>query len=891
MKAMRWLQIWRLRLRALLRGGAVDRDLNDELRDHLQYLTDEYLAQGLTPRAARERALREFGGVTHLQEACRDARGVSWLTNAVQDVKYGARLLRRTPGFTIAAVLTLALGVGANTAIFSLVSAVLLRTLPVERPEELVFIQTAGSEGRGGTPPYPYFERVRAETTAFAGIAGVAGDDLRFEVDDTLEQAYGEIVSGNYFDMLGVKPVVGRLLTMEDEKLDPPVAVIGYGYWQRRFGGDLRAIGTQVTFAERVFTIVGVTPPPFWGMSPGRQVDVMLPITQARGMLTNLQTWSWFTAVARLKSGTTVEQATAQADTVFQSFMNTGLQTDEMRAKHFARIELTSAARGPERLRSRFAKPLYVLTLVAAFVLIIACVNLGNLLLVRGTARTREFAIRLATGAGSGRLLRQLLTETCLLFLLGALAAIPIAFVVIRAVTGFFAIGRLPIVLDVRYDWTLAAFAVVVALVAAIAAGLRPALRAARMDPHAAMKDGDGRVAGSHRVTMSARALVASQVALSFILVVGALMFVKTIVNLRSVDLGFTGERVLTMSLDPVLPGDGSRGARREQFWRRVLEHVRAIPGVRAASLSVLTPLSGRDTGRAIAVAGFQPQSRADATVRLNHVSEDYFRTFGIELVRGRDFTPKDAVRAAKVAIINEAAERAYFAGRSAIGETLRFGESNVYEVVGVVRNYKHRNLREAAPRFAFVPMWQPLDGISRITLAVSSLEPAAAVARAVAQEVRAIHPSTLISDVIGVEEQIDATLVSESLLSTLASSFAALAVGLAAIGLYGVLSYSVARRRSEFGVRLALGARPTRIASGIFREVAIQVGVGVAIGIPAALVIARSAESLLFGVTTSDPRNYVVSVAALVAVATVAAYLPARRAARVDPMLALRSE
>ena len=613
---MRVLDIWRLRIRALLNGRRADTDLDAELEAHLDYLTEEHIARGLSPREAREHAMREFGGMVRLKEECRDARGVSWLTNAVQDIKYGVRLLRRTPGFTIAAVVTLALGIGANTAIVSLVNTVMLRTLPVERPEELVFIQTAGSEGRGGTPPYPYFERVRAETTGFAGMTAFAGDELRVKVNGTLEQVFGEIASGNYFDMLGVKPVAGRLLTPDDEKLDPPVAVIGFGYWQRRFGGDADAIGARIAFGDLVFTIVGVTPPEFWGMSPDARSSVILPITQARGMLTNLQTWSWYSVIARLHPGTTVEQARTQADTVFQSFMNTGLQTEEMRVKHFARIELGSAARGSNGLRSRFSKPLYALTLVAALVLIIACVNLGNLLVVRGASRTREFAIRLAAGASSGRLLRQLLTETGLLFLLGALTAVPVALLVIRGLTGFFAIGRQPIVLDVHYDWTLGALAVVVSLVAAGLTGLWPAIRASGIDPHRAMKDGDGRAVGSHRIAGLARVLVASQVALSLVLVVGALMFVKTIVNLRSVDLGFTGERVITMSLDPVLPNGGS-GPTREQFWRHALERVRAISGVRAASLSVLSLIVSSNSASA---RRRRAESALNRAIDISHV-------------------------------------------------------------------------------------------------------------------------------------------------------------------------------------------------------------------------------------------------------------------------------
>jgi len=418
-----------------------------------------------------------------------------------------------------------------------------------------------------------------------------------------------------------------------------------------------------------------------------------------------------------------------------------------------------------------------------------------------------------------------------------------------------FSITSSRIVLDVHYDWRLAAFACGLALAAGLLTGLWPAVRALRTDPQAAMKDSEARVAGSQRARATGRVLVAGQVALSLVLLVTAVIFVKTMVNLRGVDLGFSGGQVLTMSLDPILPGATS-AASREQFWTRVLERVRGLPGVRAASLSVLTPLSGRDTGKGISVRGFQPRSEMDRIVHLNHVSEDYFRTFGIELIAGRAFTRRDAEGALKVAVANEAAAKTYFAGRTPMGETLDFGESGAYQVVGVVRDHKHKSVREEVPRFAFVPLWQRLDPITRITLSVSSDQQPSRVSRAVASEVRAIQPNTLVSDVIGVEEQIDATLVSERLLSTLATAFAALALGLAAIGLYGVVSYSVARRKSEFGIRIALGAPRARIALGVLRGVLLQVVAGLAMGLPVALVTARTAQGAAVRIDTSRSRE-----------------------------------
>jgi predicted permease len=886
---MPWPQRLRLRLRALVRGRAADRDLDDELHGHLQYLTDEYIAQGMSHRDARDRALREFGGVVRLKEECREAHGVAWLTSAGQDLTYGLRLLRRTPGFTLAAIATLALGIGVNTAIFSLVDTVLLRVLPVERPDELVFIETAGTAGRNGAPGYPVFARIRDEVPSFSGAAAFATDELRVDVDGNIEQVYGQVVSGSFFDVLGLKPVAGRLMTAADESLDPPVAVIGYGYWQRRFGGSPDAIGKTITSGDSVFTIVGVTPASFRGLQPGRQIDVSLPITHARGMLPVVNA-SWFEAVARLRAGATVVAATAEADTIYQSFRQEGDRSNEMRQRRFARIQLSPASRGLDRLRERFGTPLAALALLAAIVLLMACANLGNLLMARGVGRAREFALRLAAGAAPGRLLRQLLTETMLLFLLGAMAGLMIAPLVIETLTAFFAIGRNPIVLDIQYNWRLAAFAGSVALGAALVTGVWPAVRAARTDVHAATTDQDARIAGSARLAAATRVLVAAQVSLSLVLLLTALMFVTTMVNLRAVDLGFAGRRVLTMSLDPLLTG-AAVSAAREQFWTGVLERVGALPGVRAASLSVLTPLSGRDTGKNVTVPGFQPQSADDRSIHLNHVSEDYFRAFGIAIVEGRAFTPRDGEGSRKVVVINQAAAAAYFPGRSAIGETITFGKSDVYQIVGVARDYKHLTVRRAAPRFAFVALRQRLDPITRITLALDSDQPIAALMPAVTRAVQAVQPKTLISDVIGVEEQIAATLVSERLLSTLAAAFALLAVALAAIGLYGILSYSVARRRNEFGVRLALGERPAHLTASVFREVIAEVSAGMLLGVPIALLIARAAGTMLFGVAPTAPWIYLLGAATLASVAALAAWLPARRAANTDPITALRCE
>ena len=531
----------------------------------------------------------------------------------VKDTAYAWRMLLRSPGFALTAVLSLALGIGANTAIFSLVDTVLLRLLPVERPRDLVFLQTAGTTGRGGAPPYPFFERVRDETSAFAGMAAFASDELRVQVDGAVEQVFGQVASGSYFDVLGLQPAAGRLMTPEDEKLDPPVAVIGYGYWQRRFGGSPAAIGRTVSFGDRMYTIVGVTPAQFWGLQPGRQVDVTLPITQATGMLANANTW-WFDAIARLRPAATVAQATAQADAVFQSFMQEHQQSELQRTRA-SRLDLPSAAQGLDRLRSRFSMPLYTLTLVAGIVLLIACANLGNLLLARGTARAREFAIRLATGAGASRLFRQLLTETLVLFVLGTAGGLLIAHVTIQTLTGFFSGGRRPILLDVQYDWRLAAFATAVALAAALLTGLWPAVRALR-DRSAGGDERRRGAAGGLAANGDGGACARDRPGRALARAAGGVGDVReddgeSPRRRHSDSTEVACSRCRSIRCFRRAAGTGAR----EQFWTRVLERVRMVPGVRAASLSVLTPLSGRDTGRGVTVAGFQPRSPADGIV------------------------------------------------------------------------------------------------------------------------------------------------------------------------------------------------------------------------------------------------------------------------------------
>jgi predicted permease len=786
--------------------------------------------------------------------------------------------MRKNTGFTLAAILTLALGIGANTAIFGLVDAVLLRMLPVERPEQLVFLNTADSEGRSGSPTYPFFQRLRNEGKSFAGLAAFASDELRIQVDGGMEQVFGQVASTNYFDVLGIKPVRGRLLTAADEKLDSAVAVIGYTYWQRRFGGDSNAIGKTVTWEGRVSTIVGVTPPEFWGLVPGRPIDVTLPIRITNELLADKNA-SWFTAFGRLKPGVAPAQAHAETNAIYQAFLADMRDlSEDARAKRFDRIELPPASQGLNSLRQRFSKPLLVLMAVVGAVLLIACANISNLLVARGAARSREFAIRLATGAGRGRLLQQLLTETILLFLFGAAAGLPMAFAAGDGIMRFFSGGRQPLTLDVQYDWRLLGFTFAIALGTGAVFGLFPAIRALRTDPQAALKDGETRTTASRRSGLAGRLLLVWQVALCVVVLATAAAFLQTMANLRSVDLGFKPDGILTMSIDPA--------------GTELLARVGSLPGIRSASLSRLTPLSGRNSRATVSVQGYEAQSEEDRAIRVNEVSEGYFETFGIELIAGRTFTSQDAAGAPKVAVINQTAAKAYFRG-DALGRLLRFSTQSspdaVYRVVGVARDSRHNSLRQTAPRFALLPIRQPLEQFGRATLSVASALPESQLISTITREVRVLNPNALVSDVVSMNQQIDSTLIGERLISTLSTAFGLLALLLSAVGLYGVISYGVNRRTSEIGIRMALGARPATVVWRIMCQTIALVAGGIVLGLIAARFATRAAGSLLYGLSPADPLSYAVAAAVLTAVAAVTSYLPARRAAAIDPMQALR--
>lgn len=858
-------------------------DFEAEIECHIRLEADRLIAEGMSPVDAQDAARRAFGNVSIARETFYESRPWQWLGRLSRDLQFGLRLLRKSPGFTAAAGLTIALAVGANTAVFSLMDAVLVRMLPVQKPKELVFlnrVNEATSSSRRA--PYPCLAQLPSATNAFTGLAIFATDELRVEIDGKPEQIYGQVASGNYFELLGVKPALGRVLRGDDENLNPPIAMISDRYWQRRFHGDPAVIGKPIRVGDQAYVIAGITPPEFLGLEPGRSVDITIPIEISRGLMTGSERW-WFSVVARLKPGVSAGQAQVASNVAFSGCVTNSDSSPERKA---AWLEVRPASRGMDALRRQFSKPLFTLMGIVILVLLLATFNIANLLLARSFSRTREFAVRVATGAGRAHLTRQLLTEVLLLFGLGAVPGILFAFWGVNVVESLVAQGRRPITLEADLNWRILAFSLAITLAAALFSGLFPVLRAFGADPGQAIKEGHARTSESRGSSKLMGTLVGLQVAVSLVLLVGAITFGRTLANLSALDPGFRNDAVLTMSVET------SQG-HANNVWRGILEAVRQIPGASTASLCVFTPLSGRDSTASVLIAGHEAASADDKTIRVNYVSDGYFETLGIRLIRGRFLTPSDNANDSKAALINEAAARAYFRDRDPIGQSLEFprekAASDVYQIVGVVQDTKHKNLRDPSPRFAFLPIRPQSESYRRLTLIVSSAGSQTIAVEPIRNTLSSVDPTLLISEVITMRGQIESTLLTERLLSGLSSVFGILAVILAAVGLYGVLSYRIGQQRQSIGIRMALGATPSSVIVMVLRRSGLLVGVGLVCGLPVAFVAAKAAGSMLWGVRATDVTTYAMAAVVMCAVGLISAWIPARRAATVEPAEVLR--
>ncbi len=822
------------------------------------------------------------------------------LDAVLQDLRYAIRALRTSPGFAAVAILSLALGIGANTAIFSLIDSVILKTLPVSHPEELV--QVSMGKSGGGTFTNPIWEQVRDRQDVFSGIFAYGGGRFNLAAGGEARYAGGNFVSGQFFDALGLRPVVGRTLTPADDKRGcPGAAVLGYGFWQKEYGGRADVLGKTISLDNHPFEIVGVIAPGFTGMEVGATSEVYLPICTepvihgGAGMLDGRSTW-WLRVIGRPKPGVSSTQAEARLKTlapaIFEATVPPNWKHDGQANYRKRTFETQPAANGLSFVRRQYQQALIVLMVITGVVLLIACANVANLLLARSAGRQREIAIRMALGSGRGRLMGQLLTESIVLSLSGALLGILFAQWGARLLVGFLSAGRNPVFLDLSLDGRVLAFTTGVAILTALLFGLAPAWRGTCVNPQSAMKANARGVIEGSRFGLG-KALVVAQVALSLVLVVGAGLMLTTFFKLETLNAGFEREHILLTSVD--LRNGHYTPERRGAVYREMLERLRALPGVRAAGQSDFSPISGTFWNEDLEIEGYTSKSQDDTLVYFNQVSEGYLETMGIDLVAGRDFNSHDTPQSPKVAIINQTAANKFFAGKSPLGKRYRPEEGNTFgdwvEIVGVMKDAKYGTLREETLPTAFVAASQnakPRDSAT-FDVRVASGDPTALISGIKSVIASVNRDVSLQFTTLAI--QVDASLARERLLATLSGFFGGLALLLAMIGLYGVMSYNVARRRNEIGIRMALGAEQARVLRMVLREVAILIGIGLVIGLGAAIGTTRFVESFLYGMKANDPRTLAIAAAILALVAVVAGFLPARRASKLDPMTALREE
>src|SRR5215831_5111954 len=901
MRIKHWFYTAPLRLRSLFRRTQVEEELDEELRYHIERQIEEHLAKGMTPEEARYAALRAMGGVELRKEECRDMRRVRLIEDLIQDLRYGLRTLRKSPGFTAVAALSLALGIGANTAIFSLVDAVLLKMLPVKSPEQLVAIASFDQRGeRSKIFSYPIFEQIRDRSQVFTGVLAAEDDTNSVEMvgpepGGRTEQAEVQLVSGEYFQVLGVNAVAGRLLTAADNQKPGahPVATLSYSFWRRRFGGDVSVVGRNITLKGQPFTIIGVTPPGFFGESVGRAPDVWAPmmmmpqLRQGQSYLDQSNV-RWLRIIARLQPGVREEQAQAALNALLGQIKSEPGDAGRWAGLIYAKLGLIHGGQGLSEMLDRFSKQLRILMAVVGLALLIACANVANLLLARATTRQREVAIRLAIGAGRLRLVRQFLTESVLLAAIGGALGMLFAWWGSQQLLFMASGDATPIPIDVTPNARILSFTIAVSLLTALLFGLAPALAATRQDVNSALK-----MTALDRPRLSlSRLLMIAQVALSLLLLTGAGLFVGTLRNLLALDLGFAAENVIQARIDP-----WASGYKQEQLadlYHRLLEKLNSAPGIRSVSMAGSGFRMGGSRSCCIWVEGYAHPPGEDREVGTNNVTPGYFQTMGLPLLLGRDFTPQEALGNPglfpKVAIINETMARHYFGTASPLGKRFGWGDppkpiKTDIEIIGVAGDAVYGNLRNKVRPLIYFP---GQGGQVLMARAAGTASPLLAMIR---REIQAVDKSLEISSVTTIPQLRDQALIQERLMAKLSSFFGLLGLLLACIGLYGVMSYDVERRTREIGVRIAFGAQRRDVAGLVLRQTMLMAVIGVIVGLSAALATTRLITSLLYGLTPNDPLTIGLASLLLLAVAALAGYLPARRAARVDPMEALRHE
>jgi predicted permease len=829
------------------------------------------------------------------------------------DLRYGLRALRRSPVFAVVATVSLALGIGANTAIFSLLSQVMFRMLPVAEPERLVVFHTDGHrEGRSTSDSgeavfsYPMYKDLRDRNQVFGGVIARSSAPVSVSYRGQTERARAEMVSGNFFGVLGVRPALGRLLVPDDDGAPGahPVVVLSHGYWKSRFGGKSDIAGQTVNINQHPMVVVGVAPAGFHGVLGGDTPDVLVPIAMKREMT---PTWDalddrmtrWLNIFARLKPGMSQKQAGAAMAVLFRAVSEeevpqmehplTGRDRERFLAQ---KLELRPAAQGINPLREDWGTPLVALLAMVGLVLLIACANVANLLLARAAGRRKEIAIRLAIGATRWAIVRQLLAESLVVAVAGGAAGLVLSKWTMDGLLGLLPADATGGWLGATLDWRALGFSVLLTLATGLVFGLAPALDSARADAGAALKENAANLASGRSSARFRKGFILAQVAFSVLLLVGAGLFARSFFNLMREDPGFHAENLLRFGIDPRLNGyDATRGW---AFYRELQQRLALLPGVRAVACANMGPFGSGSEGSNITVEGYKPGEDEAVGALKDYVSRDYFHTMGIPVIAGREFTERDTTGAPKVVVVNEVFVKKYCKGENAVGEHMAFGGGKTTgldrEIVGVVRDSKHGGLREEVSPFVYQPYDQSgtLDRAAFFVRAVRNENDLGPDVRGLLHSMDANLP---VYDMRSMTVQIENSIYRDRLIAILASAFGGLAALLAAIGLYGVVAFNVARRTAEMGVRMALGALPRDVLGLVMREVGVLVTAGLGIGLAAAWLTSRYVESQLFGVKANDPLVFTGAAVSLALVALASGYVPARRASRIDPIKALRYE
>ena len=897
--------------RNLFRKSERDSDLDNEIRSQLELLTDAKIKEGLPPDEARRAAKIELGGVEQLKEQVRAVRTGAWLDSLLQDIRFALRMLRKNPGFTAVAVLTLALGIGANTAIFSVINALMLRTLPVRDPQQLVIIGNPIHihSWSNGTPrtdifSYPLYEQVRDSNKVFSSVLASSHiDTLQIRIEGGAEKVRGRLVTGNYFQTLGLEPLLGRMFTGADDQTpgSDPFVVISYAYWRDRFEGNPSVIGRTVQLNNFPFTIIGVGPPGFSGEVVDDHTELWVPIMMEPQLLPGrdfLQTpdISTLLLMGRLRSGVSLQQARENVEGVVKQALtetlSARLTADDrgaMRTMKFD-VEVSPGARGLSRLREQFSMPLLLLMALVGVVLLVACVNVANLMLARSATRRREFAVRLALGAGPARIVRQVLTEAMLLAVLGGALALLIARWGSGALVGV-ASRNSTEALNLGLDWRVLAFTAAVCLVGGLLFGFAPALQFLKPGLDHALKEGNrGTSVGLGR---AGRILISSQIALGMLVLMAAGLLVRSLQKLQDVDLGYSRDHLVLARIDLVT--SGYKGPEILNETRELLNGLATIPGVRSVTASSNGLFSGDESSDDVRVAGFNPANKADLHTGDDEVGPNYFSTVGVPIVMGREINEQDFQTGARVAVVNESFAKFYFRDRNPLGQQVYIALGHPappYEIIGVARDVHDHSVRESVRRRFYAPMSSAaFDDEGAPNIEVRAVGNPRSLITSVRTKIQALAPRAIIDSIETGDNLVTDSLNSQVLVAKLSAFFGALVLLLLCVGLYGVLSYRVAERTREIGIRMALGARRRDVLRMVVLDVFLMLAGGTAAGIAGGIATTRLFQSMLYGIGSADAVSIAAAIGTLVVTSLIAALVPARRAMRIDPVSAMRCE